>query len=141
GSEWWMLLTLAFIGAAQGMVISPKQTLTRQEAPPRAAGSSGGVLQAGQRLGPSMGLAIMTRPRFAVTAVSTSHMGMVSAFAAIAVVVALAGLVGLSEVRRGRSRRRCARIRPLISPSEGLSCQRNNVTDFRQSAVPEYGRL
>ena len=106
GSEWWMLLTLAFIGTAQGMVISPNQTLTLQEVPLRYAGSSGGVLQTGQRIGTSMGLAIMTALAFAVTAVSNWHMGMVSAFAAIAVVVALAGLVGLSEVRRGRSRRR-----------------------------------
>src|SRR5699024_3454598 len=97
---------LGLIGTAQGMVISPNQTLTLQEVPLRYAGSSGGVLQTGQRIGTSMGLAIMTALAFAVTAVSNWHMGMVSAFAAIAVVVALAGLVGLSEVRRGRSRRR-----------------------------------
>ncbi|WP_246490708.1 MFS transporter [Brevibacterium oceani] len=47
GSEWWMLLTLAFIGTAQGMVISPNQTLTLQEVPLKYAGSSGGVLETG----------------------------------------------------------------------------------------------
>jgi MFS family permease len=106
GSEWWMLLSLAFIGTAQGMVISPNQTLTLQEVPLEYAGTSGGVLQTGQRIGTSMGLAIMTALAFSITAVSSWHMGMVGAFAAIAVIVILAGIVGLIEVRRGGSRRR-----------------------------------
>lgn len=102
GSEWWMLLTLCFIGAAQGMVISPNQTLTLQEVPLKYAGSAGGVLQTGQRIGTSMGLAIMTALAFAVTAVSDWNVGMIGSFGAIAVVVILAGCVGLAEVRRGR---------------------------------------
>ncbi|MCU4298178.1 MFS transporter [Brevibacterium permense] len=105
GSEWWMLLTLAFIGTAQGMVISPNQTLTLQEVPLRYAGSAGGVLQTGQRIGTSMGLAIMTALAFSITAVSNWHWGMMGAFVAIAVIVILAGIVGLIEVRRGGPRR------------------------------------
>jgi len=105
GSEWWLLLTLAFIGTAQGMVISPNQTLTLQEVPLRYAGSSGGVLQTGQRIGTSMGLAIMTALAFSITAVSNWHWGMMGAFVAIAVIVILAGIVGLIEVRRGGPRR------------------------------------
>lgn len=105
GSEWWMLLTLAFIGTAQGMVISPNQTLTLQEVPLRYAGSSGGVLQTGQRIGTSMGLAIMTALAFSITAVSNWHWGMIAAFVAIALVVVLAGAVGIVEVRRGGPRR------------------------------------
>ncbi|MDN5875478.1 MAG: hypothetical protein L0J17_02335 [Brevibacterium sp.] len=104
GSEWWMLLTLCFIGAAQGMVISPNQTLTLHEVPLKYAGSAGGVLQTGQRIGTSMGLAIMTALAFAVTAVSDWNVGMISSFAAIAIIVILAGIVGLAEVRRGRRR-------------------------------------
>ncbi|GAA1938369.1 MFS transporter [Brevibacterium antiquum] len=104
GSEWWMLLTLCFIGAAQGMVISPNQTLTLQEVPLKYAGSAGGVLQTGQRIGTSMGLAIMTALAFAVTAVSDWNIGMIASFAAIAIIVVLAGIVGLAEVRRGRRR-------------------------------------
>lgn len=106
GSEWWMLLSLVFIGAAQGMVISPNQTLTLQEVPLRYAGSAGGVLQTGQRIGTSMGLAIMTALAFAVTAVSDWDIGMIASFIAIAVIVILAGIVGVVEVRRGRKPRR-----------------------------------
>ena len=104
GSEWWMLLTLCFIGTAQGMVISPNQTLTLQEVPLKYAGSAGGVLQTGQRIGTSMGLAIMTALAFAVTAASDWNVGMIGSFLAITVVVILAGIVGLAEVRRGRTR-------------------------------------
>src|SRR5690625_827739 len=40
-SVWWLMLTLAFIGIAQGSVISPNQTLTLAEVPLQYAGSSG----------------------------------------------------------------------------------------------------
>ncbi len=103
GSEWWMLATLSLIGIAQGMVISPNQTLTLQEVPLRYAGSAGGVLQTGQRIGTSMGLAIMTALAFAVVAASDWDAAMIWSFAAISVVVILAGFVGLTEIRRGRS--------------------------------------
>lgn len=106
GSEWWMLGSLAFVGIAQGMVISPNQTLTLQEIPLQYAGSGGGVLQTGQRIGTSMGLAIVTALAFAVVAGSNWHFGMIVSFAAIAVIVVLAGFVGLAEVRRGRREKR-----------------------------------
>ncbi|WP_309131805.1 MFS transporter [Brevibacterium sp.] len=102
GSEWWMLVTLSLIGIAQGMVISPNQTLTLQEVPLRYAGAAGGVLQTGQRIGTSMGLAIMTALAFAVVAADGWDTAMIWSFAAISVVVILAGFVGLGEVRRGR---------------------------------------
>lgn len=63
------------------------------------------MLQTGQRIGTSMGLAIMTALAFSITAVSNWHWGMMGAFVAIAVVVILAGIVGLIEVRRGGPRR------------------------------------
>ncbi|RBP64175.1 EmrB/QacA subfamily drug resistance transporter [Brevibacterium sanguinis] len=101
GSEWWMLATLSLIGIAQGLVISPNQTLTLQEVPLRYAGSAGGVLQTGQRIGTSMGLAMMTALAFAVVAVSDWNAAMMWSFAAISFVVILAGVAGLAEVRRG----------------------------------------
>lgn len=87
------------------MVISPNQTLTLQEVRLQYAGSSGAVLQTGQRIGTSMGPAIMTALAFAITALSNWHIGMIGAFAAIAVVIIIADFVSLSEVRRGGPRR------------------------------------
>lgn len=65
-SEWWLLLTLSFIGAAQGAVISPNQSLTLAEVPPSESGSLGGVMQTGQRLGNSIGLSLVTAVTFYV---------------------------------------------------------------------------
>ncbi|NEK47533.1 MFS transporter, partial [Rhizobium leguminosarum] len=42
-SPWWLLLTLAILGAGQGLVVSPNQTLSLAEVPPRHSGTAGGV--------------------------------------------------------------------------------------------------
>ena len=64
-SEWWMVLSLALVGGGQGSVISPNQTLTLAHVPQAYAGSSGAVLQTGQRIGTAIGLAIITAIVFA----------------------------------------------------------------------------
>src|SRR5699024_1522747 len=53
-SEWWLLGSLSLIGIAQGSVISPNQTLTLAEVPLNYAGSSGAIMQTGQRIGTSI---------------------------------------------------------------------------------------
>src|SRR5699024_3673668 len=67
-SEWWLLLTLTFIGIGQGTVISPNQALTLADVPLQYAGSSGGIMQTGQRIGTSVGIALITALAFAVLA-------------------------------------------------------------------------
>ncbi|OFS22198.1 MFS transporter [Corynebacterium sp. HMSC04H06] len=64
-SEWWLVLTLCFVGAGQGAVVSPNQTLTLAEVPANYAGSSGAVMQTGQRIGTAVGLAVTTAIVFA----------------------------------------------------------------------------
>jgi EmrB/QacA subfamily drug resistance transporter len=44
-------------GIGNGIVISPNQTLTLSEVPPRQGGAAGGVLQTGQRIGSAAGIA------------------------------------------------------------------------------------
>src|SRR5699024_4598617 len=58
--EWWLLLSYAFVGIGHGTVISPNQTLTLSEVPPQHAGSSGAIMQTGQRIGTSIGIAVVT---------------------------------------------------------------------------------
>ncbi|MCB5362720.1 MFS transporter [Pusillimonas sp. CC-YST705] len=70
-SVWWLLLTLSFIGVAQGLVISPNQTLTLMDVPLAYAGSSGAIMQTGQRIGSSIGIAVITAAMF--TALSATH--------------------------------------------------------------------
>ena len=51
-------LPLLLTGMGGGLVISPNQTLTLSQVPVRRAGSAGGVLQTGQRIGSAAGIAI-----------------------------------------------------------------------------------
>ena len=99
-SEWWLVLSLAFIGVAQGAVISPNQTLTLADIPLSYAGSSGAVMQTGQRIGTSIGIAVITSAAFGALAVSGSwSVAIVTGFGLIALVVLLALAVAIKDQR------------------------------------------
>ena len=93
-SEWWLILSLAFIGLGQGAVVSPNQTLTLAQVPDNYAGSSGAVLQTGQRIGTAIGLAVITAIFFAMLQ-STSGDWPVSIMTGFGVIIAVC-LVSLS---------------------------------------------
>jgi len=54
----WMALPLLIACLGSGLVISPNLTLTLSRVPVERAGSAGGVLQTGQRIGSAAGIAI-----------------------------------------------------------------------------------
>lgn len=54
----WIALPLLIAGLGGGLVISPNLTLALSEVPVERAGSAGGLLQAGQRIGTAAGIAI-----------------------------------------------------------------------------------
>jgi len=102
-SVWWLLLSLSFIGLAQGSVISPNQTLTLAEVPLDYAGSSGAIMQTGQRIGTSVGIAMITAAVFASLAIWSWSVATVIGFGLIAVVVLAALGVAFKDQRdRGR---------------------------------------
>lgn len=98
-SVWWLLLSLSFIGLAQGAVISPNQTLTLAEVPLEYAGSSGAIMQTGQRIGTSVGIAMITAAVFASLALWSWSIAIVIGFALIALVVLAALGVALKDQR------------------------------------------
>lgn len=98
-SIWWLVVSLSFVGVAQGAVISPNQTLTLADVPLDYAGSSGAIMQTGQRIGTAVGIAMITAAVFATLAVSSWGVAMIVGFGLIAVVVILALLVGLRDLR------------------------------------------
>ncbi|WP_454085318.1 MFS transporter [Georgenia sp. Marseille-Q6866] len=100
-SVWWMLLTLAFVGGAQGLVITPNQTITLGEVPLEYAGSAGGVLQTGQRIGTAMGLGIITAIAFAVLDGSGWPLAVTAGFAATAALLLVTLVVAVVDARRG----------------------------------------
>jgi MFS family permease len=54
----WIALPVLIAGLGGGLVISPNLTLTLAKVPVQRAGSAGGVLQTGQRIGTAAGIAI-----------------------------------------------------------------------------------
>jgi EmrB/QacA subfamily drug resistance transporter len=55
---WWTALPLLIAGLGGGCVIAPNLTLTLSQVPVKRAGSAGGILQTGQRIGSAAGIAI-----------------------------------------------------------------------------------
>lgn len=55
----WLTPTLLLAGLGGGAVVSPNITLTLAEVPPRMGGAAGGALQTGQRIGASIGAALL----------------------------------------------------------------------------------
>ncbi len=96
---WWLLLSLSFIGLAQGAIISPNQALTLAEVPLEYAGSSGAIMQTGQRIGTSVGIAVITAAVFASLAASSWTTAVVIGFALIGLVVLTALGVAFKDQR------------------------------------------
>ncbi|AEW92383.1 major facilitator superfamily permease [Streptantibioticus cattleyicolor NRRL 8057 = DSM 46488] len=116
---WLTAAPLLFAGIGSGLVISPNQTLTLSEVPVARAGSAGGVLQTGQRIGSAVGIAAVGSVFFAHIA---SHHGDWAGALDVAVSVSvafvlLALLIALIDVFSGRLPKRSARHRPAHARS------------------------
>ncbi len=65
GAAWATLAPLIVAGLGSGLVIAPNQTLTLSEVPVPRAGTAGGLLQTGQRIGSAVGIAAVGAAFFA----------------------------------------------------------------------------
>ena len=99
-SIWWMLLTLSFIGMAQGLIITPNQTLTLAEVPLEYSGSAGGVLQTAQRIGTAVGIAVITAVAFSVQARAGWTAAITAGLCVTAVSVTATLVIAVSDARR-----------------------------------------
>ena len=70
GTGWATLAPLLVGGLGAGLVISPNQTLTLSQVPVEHAGTAGGLLQVGQRIGAAVGIAAVGSVFFARVAAS-----------------------------------------------------------------------
>jgi EmrB/QacA subfamily drug resistance transporter len=95
---------LLVAGLGSGLSITPNQTITLSEVPPRGGGSAGGVAQTGQRLGAAIGIASVGSVFFARLAAVPGHWA--QAFrTALLVAMALVGVAlatALADVLVGR---------------------------------------
>ena len=119
-SVWWLLLSMAFIGLGQGHVVSPNQTLALRQVPLAYAGSAGGVMQTGQRIGTAVGIAMNTAIFFAAEAAFGWTPAILITFGSIATLVAISGVVGIVDWRQDRKQKRPRRpLRSDPDPEEG----------------------
>ena len=86
-------------GLGGGGVVNPNFTLTLAEVPPHMGGAAGGALQTGQRIGPSVGAALlMTVYGLTASATSTGR-ALQTALLAALVVLALALVMAVRALR------------------------------------------
>lgn len=97
-SHWWMMGTLSLLGLGQGLIVSPNQTLTLVEVPLRYAGTAGGVVQTGQRIGTSIGVTAISSIAFTVSARSGWDRAFQLSFLAIMLTVVAALLVAVVDM-------------------------------------------
>ncbi|MFA5522427.1 MAG: MFS transporter [Castellaniella sp.] len=98
-SIWWLVISLCFVGLAQGSVISPNQALTLEDVPIDYAGSSGAIMQTGQRIGTSVGIAVITAALFGTLNFSTWTVAVTIGFTVIMLIIGLALLVAVKDLR------------------------------------------
>src|SRR5690606_8092538 len=98
-SIWWLLGSLGLFGLGQGSSISPNQALTLAEVPLNYAGSSGAIMQTGQRIGTAVGIAVITAATFSVLAVRSWSTAVAVGFGLISLVVLLALVVSIKDLR------------------------------------------
>lgn len=117
-SIWWLLASMAFIGAGQGHVVSPNQTLSLREVPMAYAGAAGGVMQTGQRIGTAVGIALNTAIFFAAQAAFGWTPAILLTFGSIAAIVAVSGVVGVIDWKQDRERELQGRGEEQAVPEE-----------------------
>lgn len=109
-SIWWLALSLSFVGAAQGAVISPNQTLTLADVPLAYAGSAGSIMQTGQRIGTSIGIAVITDVVFTSLARTSWATATAIGFALIGLILLLALGAAFKDLRHRPGPGEAARV-------------------------------
>lgn len=117
-SPWWIALTLLALGVGQGIVVSPNQTLSLADVPLEYAGAAGGILQTGQRIGTSIGIAAITGVTFRTAGASGWDTAAQTGLLAAAVVIIASAVVAIVDLRASRSSR-STRSRPARGSRDG----------------------
>jgi EmrB/QacA subfamily drug resistance transporter len=98
----WLVPTLLLAGLGGGAVVSPNMTLTLAEVPPRMGGAAGGALQTGQRIGASIGAAVLVTVYQVVVEDVSPGAGLRAALLTGAALVSLALLMAVRALRDAR---------------------------------------
>jgi MFS family permease len=108
---WAMAPALLVAGIGGGFVISPNITLTLRDVPVRMAGSAGGALQTGQRIGAAIGTAALPGVFYLVLGATGQNFPVAAAVALSGAVLSTVAALGVAvfDLRNERlvARRRC----------------------------------
>jgi EmrB/QacA subfamily drug resistance transporter len=109
---WAMAPALLVAGVGGGLVISPNVTLTLRDVPVHMAGSAGGALQTGQRVGAAIGTAALPGVFYLVLGATGQDFPVAAAAALSGAVLSITAALGVAafDLRNERlvARRRCA---------------------------------
>ena len=102
GSDrWWLLIgPLIIAGFGGGAVVSPNQTLSLADVPPRMGGAAGAALQTGQRIGTAFGAALLVTVYHVAGTSMGDVRGLQTAMACSFVVLAIALSLAIWDARR-----------------------------------------
>src|SRR5205085_1238199 len=108
GTGWATVVPLLIGGLGAGLVIAPNQTLTLSQVPVQRAGTAGGLLQVGQRIGAAIGIAAVGSVFFARVASSRGDFAsafqhgilVASAFIVAALILAIVDVVVDRRIHR-----------------------------------------
>ena len=100
---WWLAGPLLVAGVGSGLVISPNITLTVDRVPVERAGTAGGLLQTGQRIGTAAGIALVGAVFYSGIAAggSLDAAGALRVAAVLVTVALAASALDLRNRRRG----------------------------------------
>ncbi|HEX7382363.1 MAG TPA: MFS transporter [Nevskiaceae bacterium] len=99
---WALVPALSVVGIGQGATISPNQTLTLEDIPLQYAGSSGAVMSTGQRIGTSIGIAMITAAAFATLRHASWSTAIILGFGLIVLTMLVAIAIGVRDLRGNR---------------------------------------
>ncbi len=116
---WRLAPSLLVAGLGSGLVISPNITLTLAEVPVERAGTAGGVLTTGQRIGTATGIAVLGAVFFGAASSGDPTGGAVWALRVATLSVLLSLLASGLDLRARRRRRRSAGPERGAEPAQG----------------------
>ena len=94
------------LGVGQGLVVSPNQTLSLVDVPLEYAGAAGGILQTGERIGTSIGIAAITGLTFRVSHSSGWDVAAQAGLLAVVAAISVSAAVAAVDLRLAARRRR-----------------------------------
>lgn len=101
-SIWWLTIGLSLFGMGQGITISPNQALTLSEVPLSYAGSSGAIVQTGQRIGTSVGIAMITALVFSLQPLYSWMTAMMVGYLGVFIIISFSLLLSVRDWKKTR---------------------------------------